>query len=674
MDLERVSLDAQGKLSGYKSSPYHDSNGWSEPIRISETGKFIGLATGRVVDDATLTEVADVSITNGLTDLTWMHGNLFTLKGVDNNTYSNLTRWKANFDADMDSISELLGEPVGLIPIASQNKLLVIVRQDGKPIFELFEFLEVDFDGDGVSDSQDLFPADATEVLDFDRDGIGDLADTDDDNDGVADVIDAFPLNPAESLDTDGDNLGNNADNDDDNDGVTDINDRFPLDSSESSDADNDGIGDNSDPDVDGDSVPNDQDAFPYDPMEWLDSDEDGIGDFADIDDDNDGVNDDHDLYPLNPGESSDMDGDGIGDNSDTDRDGDFVLNALDQFPNDANEWLDTDLDGVGNNSDTDDDGDGIADNLDLYPLDAGESRDSDGDGIGDNSDPDRDGDGIANVRDPFPDNASEWLDSDSDGLGNNADPDDDNDSVADVRDFYPLDASKSNINANDFLPLAKGNQWIYDQYNAPVTLGADKKIANQTITPIQFPHGYKVYLKVVNNQVQLFGFYFANVDVGFGPFSADFMFNKGVDLMSSNSQSGKGTVNIAPKYGKKDMTWSVNVTYLGSESLVLPAGQYNGMHTRVSFTGSTTIDGQPLQLTYSVDYWFAEDVGLVQLSEGGWTMSLVRASINDPVDANPGSPAENTSGGGGGGGSVNYWMLMLLILLLPKPFARKNN
>ena len=43
-------------------------------------------------------------------------------------------------------------------------------------------------------DTNDVFPFDATESSDFDSDGIGDNADTDDDNDGVLDTNDVFPL------------------------------------------------------------------------------------------------------------------------------------------------------------------------------------------------------------------------------------------------------------------------------------------------------------------------------------------------------------------------------------------------------------------------------------------------------------------------------------------------
>ncbi len=64
---------------------------------------------------------------------------------------------------------------------------------------------------------------------DTDADGLEDGADTDADNDGVPDSIDAFPLNASESVDTDHDGIGNNTDLDDDGDGVPDYIDADPL-------------------------------------------------------------------------------------------------------------------------------------------------------------------------------------------------------------------------------------------------------------------------------------------------------------------------------------------------------------------------------------------------------------------------------------------------------------
>ena len=94
--------------------------------------------------------------------------------------------------------------------------------------------IDCDSDNDGVNDSLDILPFDASEALDTDSDGEGNNADLDDDGDGVADINDAFPLDNFETVDTDSDGIGNNADTDDDNDGIADALDDFPLDDSNS--------------------------------------------------------------------------------------------------------------------------------------------------------------------------------------------------------------------------------------------------------------------------------------------------------------------------------------------------------------------------------------------------------------------------------------------------------
>ena len=378
-----------------------------------------------------------------------------------------------------------------------------------------------DDDGDGVVDSEDDFPLDAdlqsaedqdndgwpteqdpddnddtnpgTAFVDTDGDGVGDATDEDDDNDGVEDSEDAFPLDATEASDLDEDGIGDNADTDLDGDGTNNDVDAFPRDDSESADSDGDGVGNNSDDDDDNDGVVDDEDAFPLDASEQKDFDADGTGDRADTDDDNDGVDDVDDLFPFNAGESEDFDRDGIGNNSDPDDDNDGVSDAkeeaqgsdpfdidtdddgvidrVDAFPTDASFSFDSDKDGVanfdadgnlvdncplianasqadfdedgrGDACDRDDDGDQVADAEDLFPLDATEFADNDMDGIGDNSDTDDDNDGVSDDEDAFAFDPEESVDTDGDGVGNNADTDDDNDGVEDSADDFPLDAN----------------------------------------------------------------------------------------------------------------------------------------------------------------------------------------------------------------------------------------
>jgi hypothetical protein len=146
---------------------------------------------------------------------------------------------------------------------------------------------EPDTDGDGVSDSTDAFPNDASETADTDGDGAGDNTD-------------AFPNDASETTDSDGDGAGDNTD-------------AFPNDASETADADGDGVGDNADElpndatetvDTDGDGVGDNIDIFPNDASETADTDGDGTGDNAD-------------AFPNYASDILDADGDGIGDNTD---------------------------------------------------------------------------------------------------------------------------------------------------------------------------------------------------------------------------------------------------------------------------------------------------------------------------------------------------------------------
>ena len=244
----------------------------------------------------------------------------------------------------------------------------------------------IDSDGDGVDDDSDMFPDDNQEWGDFDGDGIGDNADTDDDGDGCEDSNDDLPTNANECFDTDGDGIGDNADMDDDGDGWSD-------------DDEVNCVGEGDNPQLDADSTP-------------VDSDGDGLCDHPmDLDDDNDGWSDEDEesceTEKADPNEApTDIDKDGICDQLDLDDDGDGVPDTDDSFPTDVSEWMDTDGDGLGDNSDLDDDGDQFSDE------DEAECGSNPSDS--DSTPGDSDGDGICDSLDDFNDSESD----DTPGLG----------------------------------------------------------------------------------------------------------------------------------------------------------------------------------------------------------------------------------------------------------------
>ncbi|MDA7699128.1 cadherin domain-containing protein [Flavobacteriaceae bacterium] len=364
---------------------------------------------------------------------------------------------------------------------------------------------QADADGDGVGDVVDNAPNTANaNQADTDGDGQGDVIDTDDDNDGVPDSQDAFPTDASESLDTDGDGVGDNADVDADSDGIIGENDNCILTSNiDQADLDGDGIGDACDPDKDGDgysnadetncesdplsasSTPSDldgdfvpdcidtdkdgdgyedtSDTFPLNVSEWIDNDIDGIGDNADSDDDNDGWLDTiEETCETDPKDNSDTpvdtDQDGDPDCIDTDDDNDTYLDTNDTFPLDATEWVDNDIDGIGDNADTDDDNDDYLDADEIAcesdPLDSSSlPLDFDGDLSPDCVDIDDDNDDCLDVDDDYPLDPAYCKDSDGDGIDDEFDYDSDNDGIPDHRDAFPLDPNGSEDIDGDGIP-----------------------------------------------------------------------------------------------------------------------------------------------------------------------------------------------------------------------------
>jgi hypothetical protein len=266
-----------------------------------------------------------------------------------------------------------------------------------------FRLFDLDTDNDGVTDSQDAFPTDASQDTDSDGDGYGD--------DSSGNMSDAFPDDETQWSDTDGDGHGDNPD------GVS--SDAFPTNADQWKDSDGDGWGD--------DSNGENGDRYPDDSTQWADSDFDGFGDEANgtngdacptvngfsVDDrlgckdsDSDGWSDEDDswstidgadAFPTDPTQWKDFDGDGFGDNQ--------LGNYPDSCPtiwgNSTNAWLpsSSDLDNL---------------TFEFEVLDKYGCQDSDGDGFW-------------NYGDDLEDDPSDYRDDDGDGAGASIDYDDSN-------------------------------------------------------------------------------------------------------------------------------------------------------------------------------------------------------------------------------------------------------
>ena len=357
-----------------------------------------------------------------------------------------------------------------------------------------------DFDGDGWSNLNDVFPNDPSQWADLDGDGFGDNP--------VGTSPDACPATFGSSY------IDMGGCPDTDLDGISDINDQCPVTSSALTvdqngcatseiDTDNDGVTD--DADQCADSSPGAVVNMDGCSADEIDTDSDGIADTLDqCTDSNPSYSVDENGCAIN---QLDSDSDGVIDLSDIcqdtqlgdivdnsgcsssqiDTDGDGHFDAVDEFPMDATQHIDTDLDGFGDNlagnwpddcvtvfgvSTTgllgcpDTDGDGLADLIDQCPTEASNFSlgcpDIDGDGFLDygtnridscvnekgTSDQggvygcwDSDKDGWSDIIDAFNNDTNAWGDGDSDGF-----------------------TDQSGLNYSDDCPSSPGNSTVYLQ------------------------------------------------------------------------------------------------------------------------------------------------------------------------------------------------------------------
>lgn len=338
---------------------------------------------------------------------------------------------------------------------------------DSDPGFILYDFMDVDSDNDGISDTSEAF-SNNTNYNDIDNDGrIDGYIDVN--GNGWHDPIDAgFPF--PTPLNSDADSLPNYRDLDSDGDGLPDtLEGNFEV-----PDADNDGIvgtGIPADDDKDGLANTNDPD-FPGNILGGSgfnkDRDNDGVLNYIDIDYDNDGIIDNTEAqstFAYIAPTGNDTDGDGLDDAYDINNGG-FAIGYVNTDGGWAPDYADV-------NSDSDAEYDLVENHLDNS-IDVGKDNiiNSTGaagnDGMVDPNEPDTDGDGLADIFEikpvdggPFipgdaanatnggqtpltqpdlenPGNDRDWReevvnDNDGDGYSDLNDEDDDNDGILDI-------------------------------------------------------------------------------------------------------------------------------------------------------------------------------------------------------------------------------------------------
>jgi large repetitive protein len=407
---------------------------------------------------------------------------------ADTNADGTVSLTEGGGDPDGDGIMASLDNAPAIFGDAGNAAL---PEQGGADTDTIPDFLDVDSDGDGLTDLIEAGRDPA--VLDTDGDGQIDSPIVDPDGDGIPNIggNDSNPggfggsILPIIVVDTDGDGIPNTIDLDDDNDGILDsvegsvdtdgdgIIDALDLDSDDDgildlaesgqgtgADADNDGRLDGP---VGTDGIPDSVQATPNAGnvnYSIVDTDGDGKPDFRDLDSDNDGLSD---VIEVN---GTDVNGDGRADG--TPNANGVPASAV--TPTRVGLALvDTDGDMKPDFRDLDSDNDGINDVREANGLDA------DGNGLADGT---ADANGVPSS---VPVTGLPRVDTDGDGKPDFRDLDSDNDGINDVVENGGLDPDNNGIIGSGQIPADMDGDGIADDADTSPTFGdsMDPTLAN---------------------------------------------------------------------------------------------------------------------------------------------------------------------------------------------------
>jgi hypothetical protein len=132
-DLLSEVIGADGKLGTEIDSPLHDSAGFDHPIRVSPDGKTVILGSGVVHDGNTL-ERRTGGLANAVSDVAWMKGTVYTVRGVSGN--AQFQQWTGASFAP-GAVAQVQGTPVALLSVADSKLVGIYTPSTGVPQFRV---------------------------------------------------------------------------------------------------------------------------------------------------------------------------------------------------------------------------------------------------------------------------------------------------------------------------------------------------------------------------------------------------------------------------------------------------------------------------------------------------------------------------------------------------------
>lgn len=135
-DLLYEPIDATGQLQPPVDSPYHDSIGWTHPIRLSPDGSVVALGSGILVDASTLQKKIH-ALDNGFTDATWFAGRLLSVRTIAG--IPQLQQWIGP-TFELSEVKQWdIGSAFSIQAITNNRLLVTNISQSGVPTFTILD-------------------------------------------------------------------------------------------------------------------------------------------------------------------------------------------------------------------------------------------------------------------------------------------------------------------------------------------------------------------------------------------------------------------------------------------------------------------------------------------------------------------------------------------------------
>jgi len=135
-DLIYETISSSGQLQPPVDSPYHDSNGWVHPIRISADGKSVLLGSGLVFDAQTLNS-NPYGLANPVTDSLWFAGRWVTIRTIVG--IAQLQEWIGP-TLELSNVKQFgAGAAQSLHALTSKRMLVITIPSDGVPAFTVLD-------------------------------------------------------------------------------------------------------------------------------------------------------------------------------------------------------------------------------------------------------------------------------------------------------------------------------------------------------------------------------------------------------------------------------------------------------------------------------------------------------------------------------------------------------